>query len=254
MNTIKAQKELSSSLPDLRDPDLISHLSQAKQRVWTVLKSHYKEIEHKEFRIDLTNLANQLGYSRTTIYHAVKTLISGNLLKKVREVRGRGNHGVFQLLWSFYPQNETPPEYTTCIRPTPRCIAKDTPSWRYYAAQFRRICEKSTKLKDHQRGVVGKLLQKLRGKEARLWEKAEIFFQRKANEGLNVTGFFVWLHKYLNPEIDRSEQTKKQTQLRDEREKEMTKLLEQNGEHPKIKDYSSFEAYDKAYESWQNSQ
>lgn len=238
-----------------KDPDLIKHLSEAKRKVWRVLKSHYDRIKDGEFRIDLSELGRHLGYSRTAIHWAVKTLISGGLLEKTREVRGRGNHSVYRLLWAFKVENETPSR-TLRVRLSPKKkLTKDSPLWRYFAMKYRRICEGSTKLAPHQRDVVGKLLKTLRNHEGELWKKAEIFLQRKVNSGLTLQGFFVWLEQYLKPEISEHYETEKTlNSIRESRERKQDELANMEGEPPKMKDFDTIGAYQEAYDKYLNNQ
>lgn len=230
-------------------PNIYDGFSPAKQKVWDYLADQAPY--EGEFEVNQSRLAETLGYSRATIQHALKTFISANLLTKARERTGRGNGSLFRFLWSFIPESETPSRITTLFDSPPRCIAKDSPTYRYYAAELRRICEKSDQLEKQQRGVVGKLLQLLQGKEKRLWEKAKIFFQRKINEGLDLPGFFVWLEKYLKPEIRSHEDVNEiQQAIHEAKERKKNELENQTGEPPKRKNFSSWEEYSEAYETY----
>ena len=257
MITLNSLNEDSLS-PEYHNPNLIKHLSQAKKKVWQALKSHYEDIKQArdgEFRIDLTELGADLGYSRTAIYWALRTLESGNLIEKVREVKGRGNHSVYRLLWVFDPENETPSRITTLFDSPPRCIAKDSPTYRYFAAEFRRICEKSEQLAERQGGVVGKLLDILSGQEQRIWDKAKIFFGQKINDGLDLQGFFVWLEQYLKPEIAQEREKEQQLRaVREAKESKQQELANRDSEPPRLKDFDKMETYQKAYENWLDSE
>lgn len=235
-----------------KTPKIYPGFSQAKQEVWDYLAAQapYED----EFEVNQTKLAGILDYSRATIQHALKTFISANLLEKTRERKGRGNGSIFRFLWSFIPENETPSR-THSVRLSPmKNITKDSPGYRYFAMKFRKSIEKSTDLAPHQGGVVGKLLKILDGKERHTWKSTLIFLRRKVDEGLDLTGFFVWLSKYLSPKIRKQRENEKTKQAIREAKEEHRQEIEQKSEDPpKRSDYDSWEAYNQAYEDFMES-
>ena len=237
------------------DPNLIQHLSEAKQAVWGLIRSNYHRIKDSEFKLDITSIAAELDYSRAAVTYAVKALTSGNILEKVREVTGRGNHSTFRLLWTFDPESVTPPRKRTFTTPPQEVLTKDSPGYRYYAMKFRKIVEGSEQLKTHETGVTGKLLQILRGKEREIWGSAKIFLQRKVNNGLDIAGFFVWLNEFLFPKIDEKE-TKKNAQaaVKAAKEKKKEQVENWDGDPPKLQDFESIGAYQKAYDKFMEAQ
>lgn len=62
---------------------------------WTLL-AHY---ENEPFELNASWLVNQIGYSRKTIYKALRFLCGIKLVELVEARRGRGNHSIYRVRW-----------------------------------------------------------------------------------------------------------------------------------------------------------
>ncbi|MBS3765142.1 helix-turn-helix domain-containing protein [Candidatus Bipolaricaulota bacterium] len=234
-------------------PDIVQKFSGVKVDLWNWLE---KNIGNQDgpFEINQSKLAEELDVSRKSIQNALKTFRAANLVEKVESRTGRGNHPLYQLIWTFREEGEksATPSRVKC-KPQEKSLTKGR-QWRYFAYKFRTLVEDSS-LSHKSQVVVGKILNYLEGKPPDLFQETLTYLKRwLSEEARSLKGFFAEFYHEILQSLARSQRELEETKqfIQSQREqREQVREQYENNPPPKSSDFARFADYLEAMDEWE---
>jgi len=163
------------------------------------------------FRLDATQIARELGYTRRAIYKAIKFLCNVNLVRCVIARTGRGHHSTYWLNWRKFGQkcerlsNKTKSKNHIHDRSMPvQNAQREQTAWTKRMGAFRELIDQTTLVKserEYSLCLIGKCVRTKSTEWAReLYHRLahRLYMLEPPNWVLEVRQFYAWLQSLIN--------------------------------------------------------